>query len=235
MQPFFITSSGTDIGKTLVTTTLCWQLRHQGKKVTALKPVISGYDPRDEYCDSALILKSCGLTPTPALMETISPWRFSLPISPNMAASKEGQSPVSLAELTTFCHEHASLPTDILLVEGVGGVMVPLNEEHTVLDWIGELNWPVILVVGSYLGALSHTLTAVEVLHARGQTIRAIMVSSSPASAVSSEDTVTTLGKFISKDIPIIKIPRVAGKTELWRNMPLVSWICDNNPSIIER
>ena len=58
MKPFFITSTGTGIGKTLTTTSLCWQLRQQGKSVTALKPVISGYDPIDLDNDSAKILKS---------------------------------------------------------------------------------------------------------------------------------------------------------------------------------
>ena len=64
--PFFITGAGTEIGKTLVTTSLCWQLKQRGHQVTALKPVITGYDAKDDNNDAALILKSCGVTASPA-------------------------------------------------------------------------------------------------------------------------------------------------------------------------
>src|SRR5271170_2710815 len=101
MKSFFITSTGTDIGKTLTTCSLCWQMRNHGKTVTALKPVISGYNPLDLNNDSAKILKSCGLTPTPVLMETISPWRYAQPIAPNMAAALRGN-PVDFNALVKF-------------------------------------------------------------------------------------------------------------------------------------
>jgi len=149
MQPFFITSTGTNIGKTLVTTALVWQLRQAGKMVTALKPVISGYDPNDAQSDSALILQSYGLTPAHDLAASISPWRYTIPLAPNMAAAKEGK-PVEFEKLVAFCREHMALASDIVLVEGVGGVMVPLDNAHTVLDWMVALGWPVILV-GGYL------------------------------------------------------------------------------------
>ena len=60
---------------------------------------------------------------------------------------------------------------DVLLIEGIGGIMVPLDDEHTVLDWMLVLQLPVILVAGSYLGTLSHTLTALDVLRRRGLTV----------------------------------------------------------------
>jgi len=86
---FFITGTGTEIGKTLVTTALCWQLKERGFNVTALKPVVSGFDADDMESDSALILKSCGLKPSEKMIKTISPWQFAAPLAPNMAASKE--------------------------------------------------------------------------------------------------------------------------------------------------
>jgi dethiobiotin synthetase len=226
MPAYFITSSGTDIGKTMVTTTLAWQLRQQGKTVTALKPVITGYDEHDPGNDTALILKSCGLKPTPALMKTISPWRFAAPLAPNMAAAKEGIT-LSLNPLVEFCREHATLESDIVLVEGVGGVMVPLNENETVLDWMKALGWPAILVVGSYLGSISHTLTALAALQSAHVPVRALVVSESAGSQVTLDDTAATLGKFMPPHIPIVKVPRWRESPELWKMMPLISWMCE--------
>ena len=166
VQPYFITSSGTGIGKTLLTTSLCWQLRSKGRAVNALKPVISGYEEGDTQTDTAQILLSCGKKTDEKMVNGISPWRFKAPLSPHMAAELEGQTLV-LDELVDFCKRRAAEAKDILLVEGVGGVMVPLNSHALVLDWMQALGWPVILAVGSYLGAISHTLTSVEVLRSR--------------------------------------------------------------------
>lgn len=226
MQSFFITSSGTDIGKTLVTTTLCWQLKQLGKTVTALKPVITGYHELDDGSDTALILKSCGITPTPQLMKTVSPWRFTAPLAPNMASGREGQV-ISLETLVQFCRDHAMLESDVVLVEGVGGVMSPINNQHTALDWMTELGWPAVLVVGSYLGAISHALTALVTLQSRNIMVRALVVSESPDSGVPLDDTVATLEKFVPAYIPIVKIPRQRKKDELWKILPLIHWMCE--------
>lgn len=228
MQSFFITAPGTGIGKTLVTTALCWQLRQQGKTVTALKPVITGYDASDPENDTALILKSCGLAPTPQLMETVSPWRFSAPLAPGMAAAREGKT-IDIEALTGFCREHAGLQSDVVLVEGAGGVMAPLSDAHTALDWIEALGWPVILVAGSYLGALSHTLTALEALRGRDVAVRAIAVSESAGGSVSLDGTVRALEKFIPATTPIAKLPRLTVRRELWKAAPLVSWMINES------
>ena len=66
-----------------------------------------------------------------------------------------------------------------MLIEGVGGIMVPLDERHTVLDWMSALRLPVLLVAGSYLGTISHTLTALHVLAQRNLDIAAVVVSES--------------------------------------------------------
>ena len=225
MQPYFITSTGTGIGKTLTTSALCWQLRQQGKKVTALKPVISGYSPLDMDCDSSRILKSCGITPTPQAMETISPWRYSAALAPNMAARIEGNT-LPFDKLVEFCQEHTQLQNDILLVEGVGGVMVPLTDQHTVLDWMQALNWPLILVTGSYLGSINHTLTAFEVIRARGLTVHSVVLCESYVRAVDLAATADTLETFLPKTIPVVKIPRISSMEDTWKHVPPISWMC---------
>lgn len=224
-KPFFITATGTGIGKTLVTTALCWQLKEQGKKVTALKPVITGFDAADEESDTALILKSCGLKPMPATISAISPWRFAAALSPNLAAAKEGRS-IAFREAVDFCRDHAALESDVVLAEGAGGVMAPLNDTHTMLDLMQEISWPVILVTGSYLGAISHTLTALEALHARKLPVRAIIMSESDSGAVAFDDAVAALSPFVPADIPLVKLPRLGVRKDLWKHMPNISWVC---------
>lgn len=189
-QHFFITSSGTGVGKTFVTKQLTRQLRARGTSVAALKPVISGYDEVDENSDTALLLAAQGGSE----IEAISPFRFAAPLSPNLAAAKEGRT-VSLEALTTFCLQPRD--ADVVLVEGVGGLMVPLNNEHTTLDWMTALGWPVILVAGSYLGAISHALTACEMLRAKGLLLQAVVVSESEESTVELADTTETMQQFL--------------------------------------
>ena len=230
MLRFFITSTGTGIGKTLATTSLCWQLRESGHKVTALKPVISGYDAGDLTNDSAQILLSCGIEPTIQEQERISAWRYRAPLAPNMATKREGN-PIDLDALVAFCNAPSS--ADILLVEGVGGIMVPLNDRYTVLDWMLALDWPVIITAGTYLGSISHTLTTIETLKMKGLSIRGIILSESADSGVSPDETASTLEKFLPAEIPVVKIPRLDTTGSIWKKTPPISWLCHspkNNP-----
>lgn len=224
MQKFFITATGTGVGKTFVTTALCQQLKSVGKKLVALKPVISGYDAADMGSDTALILQSLNLPLTLENIEKISPWRFSAPLSPNMAAEKEDRN-ISLEEVVSFCKIQEKTDADILLVEGVGGVMVPLNDESTTLDWMVSLEgWKIILVAGSYLGAISHSLTAIQALSTRGIVPHALVISESENSCVMLEETMQTLIKFLPSSVLTIVVSRQHDKK--WKNIPQLSEIC---------
>ena len=224
-QPYFITSSGTGIGKTLLTTSLCWQLRRQGRQVMALKPVISGFEEGDMQSDTAQILLSCGKQTNSQEVDAISPWRFKAPLSPHMAADLEGKT-LMLDELVAFCQKHAAQAKDVLLVEGVGGVMVPLNNHALVLDWMQALAWPVILTVGSYLGSISHTLTAVEVLRSRGLQLAGLVVSESEGGGVPLQATVETLENFLALPVAINIIPRLTANQAPWEQVPPLSGLC---------
>ncbi len=160
-------------------------------------------------------------------MEEISPWRFAAPLSPDMAAAREGKM-LDMDAVVAFCKEHAKRSGDMLLVEGVGGIMTPLSGHNTVLDWIKALDWPVIMVMGSYLGSLSHMLTALEVLHMHRLTIKALVVSESLPQDVALTDTVDSLKKFLPPHISLATIPRMGTEKELWKTAPLLSGICDD-------
>jgi dethiobiotin synthetase len=206
MTPVFVTSSGTDVGKTFVTLQLIAELAAAGRRVQALKPVASGFDAaRPEDSDSALLLRAQGRDFTRASLDAVSPWRFAAPLSPDMAAAREQRS-LPFDALVAWCRS-AATRSEITLIEGIGGVMVPLDERHTVLDWIAALDAPTLLVVGSYLGTLSHSLTAVAALQQRAVALAGIVVSESEQQPVAAEETAATLARFVAA-VPIRVLPR---------------------------
>lgn len=226
MRRYFITSSGTGIGKTLVTASLCHQFCAAGKTVRALKPVISGYTA-DSHSDSdtAVLLDSLGLDHTDDAIARMSPFRFEAPLSPDMAAAREAKE-IDFDALLAHCRDAAAGPQDLLLIEGVGGVMVPLTENETVLDWIAAVDAPCILVVGSYLGAISHTLTAAEALRSRKARVAAIFISESEESPVPLEETKRTIRRFLP-GIPMAILPRMTGDRP-WRIAPDLTYLLEN-------
>jgi dethiobiotin synthetase len=205
MTRFFVTATGTDIGKSFITAALVLSARRLGHSVAALKPLVSGFDPADwAASDPGVLLAAQGLPPTE--LDRIAPFRFAAPLSPDMAASREGRS-VDVAALIEFSHQALRGPEDIVLIEGVGGVMVPLDATHTVLDWIKALEIPSLLVAGSYLGTISHTLTSLRVTEAAGCPVRAVIISESVESPVPPEETAETIRRFVP-DTPIVIVPR---------------------------
>jgi dethiobiotin synthetase len=209
MSAVFVTGTGTEIGKTFVTAALIHALRRRGRRVDALKPVVSGFDPTHlAASDSGVLLAALGRKPTAAALDRLSPWRYAAPLSPDMAARRAGEK-LDFDALLTFTRREIAAAEDVLLIEGVGGVMVPLDAQHTVLDWIAALDVPVLLVGGSYLGAISHALTALDVLDARGLSLTATIVNETAGSGVSLEETAESIGRFAG-DVTIITLPRLA-------------------------
>lgn len=207
MTSYFVTATGTEIGKTYVTAGLIRAGRELKREFAAIKPVLSGYDSDTApHSDPAVLLEAMGRNATPRNIATISPWRFAAPLSPNMAAAREGRH-IVFNDLVTFCQAAIAAAPGTLLIEGVGGVAVPLNEDHLVADWISALQIPVVLVAGTYLGSISHTVTAGAFLGAQGIRVAAVVLNESPNSAVPPEETAATLTHFVS--CPIHIIPRV--------------------------
>jgi len=208
MTTVFVTATGTGVGKTFVTAKLVAELRAARRSVRALKPVASGFDVADVAAsDSGVLLDALGLPATEEHLDDVSPWRFAAPLSPDMAAARERRT-IPFDELLEFCR--APRPVDVTLIEGIGGVMVPLDEEHTVLDWIAALGAPVLLVAGSYLGTLSHTLTAAAALRARDIEPVAVIVSESEQQPVPLAETADAIRRFVTP-VAVAALPRVTG------------------------
>ncbi len=209
MAAFFITATGTEIGKTFVAAGLIAALRRRGRKVAALKPVASGFDPQASgESDPALLLRALGRTPSELAIAEIAPWRFAAPLSPDMAAEREGKH-IDFEALATFCHAAVETAEDVLLIEGIGGLMVPFGAQATVLDLIDTLQIPIVLVAGTYLGTLSHVLTAFEVATNRSLAIAALVLNETPGSSVPIEATRASLTNFCG-EVPILTLARAA-------------------------
>ena len=205
MTALFVTGTGTDVGKTFVAASIVRQLRTRGLAARAFKPVISGYDPAvADQSDSAVLLDAAGELATPEMIAAISPWRFAAPLAPNMAARREGKH-VDFAAVVAFCRDAIATAQGPVLIEGVGGVMSPISDEETVLDWIAVLGIPAVLVCGSYLGAISHALTALLALERRAIKVPAIFVSESPK-GIDLDETCASLRRITV--VPVIGVRR---------------------------
>ncbi len=192
---YFITATGTDLGKTWLTAGLLAACRAQDRPARALKPVMSGYDPA-RHADSDIAKVGAGRTA----------WCYAAPLSPDRAAAKEGKA-IDFAALVDFCRGEIDRNDGLLLIEGVGGAMAPLTARHTVRDWIAALEIPALLVCGSYLGALSHTLTALAALREVGVVPAMLIVNETAGSTVSLEDTLASLTPHLG-DIPVAVLRR---------------------------
>ena len=198
MPAVFVTASGT--GKTYVAEALLGQWRASGRTVAVLKPILSGYDPAEAAgSDTGRLLTASGVEITPKSIDLVSPWRYAAPLSPDMAAAREGRN-VPVDDVIAYCAAAIAEADEAgmsLLIEGIGGVMVPLDETRTVADLIAALGIPAILVGGSYLGSLSHTMTAYEALRSRNIAVDCIIISETPDSDVPLAETRDVLARFV--------------------------------------
>ena len=161
MMRYFVTGTDTDCGKTYVTASLANYFA-QG---AAIKPIASGclvYENQLISSDALQLQKSSNLS-----LDVINPWRFEQPVSPHIAAREEGVR-LSAQELADYCLNLQLVDVETLFIEGAGGLLVPLNEDETWIDFLKITKFPVILVVGMKLGCINHALLTESVLRAHG-------------------------------------------------------------------
>jgi dethiobiotin synthetase len=213
VSAIFVTGAGTDIGKTYVSCAILRALTQAGQTVLPLKPVVSGVapvgDPAFDASDTVRLLQAASAEPTLQAIEASSPWRFAAPLSPDMAAALEGQS-LAFADVAAWVGRRiaAASPDAFVLIEGVGGVMSPIAQDGLVLDLIAMLKAPALLVVGTYLGAISHTLTALAALASRDVPVVGVVVSETEGAAVTLDATVSALSTYAGA--PMYALPRHA-------------------------
>jgi dethiobiotin synthetase len=161
MIRYFVTGTDTDCGKTYATR----QLMKAYPNSMAIKPIASGCHRIDHQLISSDAKELVKETDFEA--SQINPWRFELPVSPHIAAEQEEKS-IDLIELMDFCIQFQAPGVETLFIEGAGGLMVPLNKQHTWVDFLIKSHIPVILVVGMKLGCINHASLTDAVLKACG-------------------------------------------------------------------
>jgi dethiobiotin synthetase len=162
----FVTGTDTEIGKTLVSSALVHMQAQRGWRVAAMKPVAAGAECRDDrWCnEDADALAACVSVKFPQALTT--PYLFQTPAAPHISASLEGK--VIDRKHLLDCYRQVRAQADAVVVEGVGGFRVPLNDSYDTADMAADLGLPVVLVVGMRLGCISQALLTAEAIAARG-------------------------------------------------------------------
>ena len=162
-QAYFITGTDTEIGKTHATCALLATAAHQGLRSVALKPVAAGTDATGRNDDVVRLMAASNVS----LPErTVNPWLLTEPLSPHIAARHAGVEITAATIIETFHLAHER--TDLILLEGVGGLYAPLSDTLTQPELIRQLDIPVILVVGLRLGCLNHALLTAAAIEQEG-------------------------------------------------------------------
>ena len=169
---YFVSGIDTDIGKTVATGMLAKQLLQQGKSVITQKPVQTGCQNIAD--DIAVHRKIMGISLQEADKQRLTmPEIFSYPASPHLAARLDGRA-LDLNKIRTATQQLAA-QYEIVLVEGAGGLMVPLTEDLLTIDYVQQQAYPVILVISGRLGSINHTLLSFVALKQYGISLHSLI------------------------------------------------------------
>ncbi|HZL37285.1 MAG TPA: dethiobiotin synthase [Tepidisphaeraceae bacterium] len=192
----FITATDTDVGKTVVAGAIANWFARRGARVGVFKPVATGCVHRREglVSEDAEFLAHCADAAAP--LDVICPQRYAEPLAPSVAAARAGR-PVNWEAIQQALDEIAA-QSDVLIVEGVGGLMAPMDERHTVRDVIGWLGLPAVVVARPGLGTLNHTLLTLAALREAKLAIAGVVVNRYPAdsASVAEETNLPTIEKW---------------------------------------
>jgi dethiobiotin synthetase len=200
----FITGTDTGVGKTVVAGAIADWFRRRGKRVGVLKPIATGCVRRREglVSEDAEFLAHCADARFP--LDVICPVRYAEPLAPSVAAERVGQ-PVEW-EAVTRSLRILQRDSDVLIVEGVGGVMVPLDAQHTVLDLGGWLRLPAVVVARPNLGTINHTLLTLHALRNTSVKVAGVVINGYPAEmpGVAEETNPRVIGRW--GNVPVLSI-----------------------------
>ncbi|WP_410511375.1 dethiobiotin synthase [Paenibacillus sp. BR2-3] len=190
----FVTGTDTGVGKTIVTAALTAALRAEGLNAGVWKPVQSGALLGNGVTDAERLLKITGIDERP---EAVAPFTFQEPLTPMLAAKHAGVT-LTLKEIIA-----AGGPLikryEALLIEGAGGVAVPLTEDSLVIDLISELRIPALIVARSGLGTINHTLLTVSFLRQRGIPIVGVILNDGEFAEPHDDPSITENAKLIER------------------------------------
>ncbi len=224
MRGLFVTATDTGVGKTVVSAVLLAAMAAAGEPMRAYKPVVTGLEDPEEIAargqwpaDHELLASVTGMSP-----EEVSPLRFGPAVSPHLAAELAGE-PIEFGRLVAAAHANDG---DTLIVEGVGGLLAPLTDAHTICDFAAVLALPVVIAARPGLGTINHSLLTLSAARAGGLDVRAIVLTPWPGRPsrmqVSNRETIARVGAVEVDTLATIAGPvaddlRRAGETLPWR------------------
>ena len=217
MRGVFVTGTDTGVGKSVLSAAICAGLTAAGEEVAAFKPVVTGLDdpPGEWPADHELLASVTGQAP-----EEVSPLRFGPAVSPHLAAELEGAR-IEPASLLAAARRH-----ELVVCEGVGGLMVPITPGYLVRDLAVDLGLPVVVAARPGLGTINHTLLTLEAARAAGLDVRAVVLTPWPEEPgpleLSNRATIAALGSVAVEALPFTSMAalREAGST-----LPVGSWL----------
>ncbi|WNR44940.1 dethiobiotin synthase [Paenibacillus roseipurpureus] len=216
----FITGTDTGVGKTLLTAALCAAFRAEGLHIGVWKPVQSGARLGSGLTDGERLLAYTGLPEWP---ERVAPFTFEAPLTPMLAAKQAGVS-LTLQEIVA-AGQPLIQSYDGLLVEGAGGVAVPLTEDTLIADFIAELRLPAVLIARSGLGTINLTLLTAAYLRQHGIPILGVILNDGEGAAGQVDASVESNAALIEQygQLSVLgRFPRIDGEVTAQTLVPLV-------------
>ena len=225
MRGLFVTGSDTGVGKTVVVAAIAAALRARGERVAAFKPVVTGTEePADPDWppDDVLLAAAAGTS-----ADAVTPFRFGPPVSPHLAAALAG-TPLDRAALRAAFAERTA-EADATVVEGVGGLLVPLTPDYLVRDLARDLGLPLVVAARPGLGTINHTLLTRESARNAGLIIAGVVITPWPQQASAMEHdnraTIAHLGDVEVATLPPLPRADPALLATAGAQLPLDRWL----------
>ena len=215
MRGVFVTGTGTEVGKTVVSAVIAHTLAAEGKTVAVFKPAVTGLDEEGE-ADHALLRRAAG---SEQRDEEIAPYRYGPPASPHLAAALADEE-IDPERLRVTARA-AAADADTLVCEGVGGLLVPLSRGYLVRDFAADLGLPVVVAASPGLGTINHTLLTIEAARAARLEIAAVVLTPWPEQPSrieqSNRETIEELGKAEVEVLPRLNLSAPGAWNVDWR------------------
>ncbi|HEX4344978.1 MAG TPA: dethiobiotin synthase [Solirubrobacteraceae bacterium] len=222
MRGCFVTGTDTGAGKSVVAAALCAAMVAAGERVAAFKPVVTGIDePGDGGwpADHELLAMVTGARPGDVCARTFGP-----AVSPHLAAALAGTTLALDALVGSAAAAMTGAGADVLVVEGVGGLLVPLDGEHDVRDLAVALGLPLVVAARPGLGTINHTLLTIEAARAAGLDVRAVVLTPWPAAPTvmqrCNRETIAARGRVdvavLAEVAPVVEALAMAGASLPW-------------------
>lgn len=205
MKSFFVTGTDTGIGKTAFTCGLASLLRVSGIDVGVMKPFATGIPQKNGFQseDVSMLVSSSGVSDPESL---VNPYFFAIPASPYSAAKKLGKQ-IDL-DLVLSSFDKLRSIHDVVLVEGIGGIMTPILKDYFVIDLIKDLNLDTIIVTGSKIGTINHTILTIDACKKHGIHIPGLIINQTDKNGYDLDELGQDLTSLSGVDV-ISKIPNL--------------------------